>query len=927
VQEFLNLLVSGAVSGAIYSLVAAGLVLSYNATGIFNLGFGAIAYTTAFFYFQLNTGLDWPIVPAALVSVLLFAPLLVLVAVPALAKWIVELLINHTDLGLSLGNNVFITPGVGPSPKKNWILPGDILLDSNQLIVFITAAVCAIGLWALMRHTNLGLRLRAVVDRPELARMRAVDPARSSAIAWMLGTGLAGLAGVVGAPVFNSLDSATYTLIMFVAVAAAVVGGLRSIPIAFAGGLALGVLQNLVTRYATFAADIRGFNAAVPFVVLFIGLIVASRDRGRRAGSVSDDPPPPDITAVMPLWRRVLPLYIGLAVVGLFACLVLGDFWLGLTVRGLAFGLVFLSFVIVTGMGGMVSLAQAAFVTASALTTGLLINRYDVPFVIAVLGGIAVAVALGALVALPALRLGGLPLALSTLALAFVGERVLFNWSWFRNQQEGWAINRPELGPLDLGSDRQLAVFLLVLIALVAVVIINIQRSQSGRAIAAVRSAEAAAATSGVSPTSVKLMLFMLSASVAALGGAMVATFDQRATDSAFPAVIGLVWLATVVLWGVRRPAAAVIAGLSVTLFPALLTNGFTLPSFLGSASWSGTTSAFIPDILFGLGAIQMAKDPDGILSLMFAGRARRQARREQEEAAALQAAEEQAIAAEIDSHERAMEARGVVHAAPAAVTDDLDLSSAMLRMSDLRAGYGDVPVLFGVDLALLPGSITALVGANGAGKSTLCNVIGGLVPVTSGRVELAGDDVTRLPAHLRARRDLVVVPESRGVFPSLTVDDNLSMWLHTAAERDQVYERFGALAERRSTAAGNLSGGEQQLLSLAPILVRPPKVLVVDEPTLGLAPLVVERLLGLFEELRASGVALLLVEEKAKAVLGVADRVTFFELGHVLWSGPRADVDDALLAETYLGSAAPASAKAAAPASVPAPAPGPVVP
>jgi ABC-type branched-subunit amino acid transport system ATPase component len=148
-----------------------------------------------------------------------------------------------------------------------------------------------------------------------------------------------------------------------------------------------------------------------------------------------------------------------------------------------------------------------------------------------------------------------------------------------------------------------------------------------------------------------------------------------------------------------------------------------------------------------------------------------------------------------------------------------------------------------------------------------------------------------------------VLAPEARGIFPGLTVRENLQMWLPTAARREEVFDRFAILGQRQGQPAGNLSGGEQQILTLAPLLVEPPDVLVADEPSLGLAPLIVEQIMSLFVELRRAGCALLLVEEKARDVLAIADTVAFLSLGRVTWVGPRAEVDEHRVAEAYLGS------------------------
>jgi ABC-type branched-subunit amino acid transport system ATPase component len=196
-----------------------------------------------------------------------------------------------------------------------------------------------------------------------------------------------------------------------------------------------------------------------------------------------------------------------------------------------------------------------------------------------------------------------------------------------------------------------------------------------------------------------------------------------------------------------------------------------------------------------------------------------------------------------------------------------------------------------------------ALLGANGAGKSTLCNVASGLIFPREGQVLLAGDDVAALPPYERVRRGMLVVPEARGIFPGLTVEENLRLALRESALRDRAYTRFPILADRRSQRAGSLSGGEQQMLSLAPALANPPKVFIADEPTLGLAPLAADEVLRALRELRELGSAIMLVEEKAHAVLALADMVAFMELGRITWSGPRDEVDEERLAASYLGT------------------------
>ncbi|HEY4332972.1 MAG TPA: ABC transporter permease, partial [Ilumatobacteraceae bacterium] len=603
-ELFLTLFVSGAVTGAIYSLVASGLTLSYSATGIFNFAYGGVAFASAYLFYEFNTALGWHIVPSALLVTLVFAPLLglllnvavfrhlarasesakivacigLLLAIPALTQWIMDGIIDtfHVEhlAPSSVVLGVGFPSGIGPVPAKSWHL-GKIPFNSNQMAVFASALVCAAALWYLMRRTPLGLRMRAVVDRASLARIRGVDDGATSRYAWMIGTMLAALAGVVGAPILGVISTDTWIGVTFAAAAAAMIGGLRSVPLAFVGGMLLGVAQNMVAGYAKFATSIPGFNSSVPTLLLLISLVVLGRDRGRRAGSSTEERLPPDYLAFLPRWRRTLPWTIAIAFLVLFILVLSNTFWAGVMAQGLALSLVFISFVVVTGMGGMVSLAQATLVTAAGLGTGVLFQRYHLPLLVAAAFGVLIAVVLGLVVALPALRLGGLQLALATLALAILGENVLFQWKFLSNSAYGWIIPRPKIGGLNLSNNRTMAVSLLVVVLVVILLIHNLQRSPWGRSIAAVRSSEVGASTSGISALRVKLALFALSAAIAGIGGIAYASFQTSAGSTTAPAATGYLWLATVVLFGLRRPIVAAWAGLAAAMTPVIIRSGF----------------------------------------------------------------------------------------------------------------------------------------------------------------------------------------------------------------------------------------------------------------------------------------------------------------------------------------------------------------
>ncbi|GAA2772986.1 ABC transporter permease subunit [Streptomyces showdoensis] len=885
--DLLGFVLSGLVSGALYALLATGLVLSSAASGLFNFAHGATAYLCALAFHELHSGFGRPAVPTALVLVLVVAPGLgwaldrlmfrklarvgetaqitatigLLVALPAAGLWAVELL-ERAGAPVRPAENQFGLPGVGPSPAVSWqpfegLGIDGVGVDSDQLITWVVTAAVAAGLWVLLRHTRLGLRLRAAVDNRSLAELRGVDADRLSSVAWMLSSALAGLAGVLATPLLG-LSAHDYTLFLFVSATAAVLGRFASVPLAFAGGLALGVVQNLVAGYASFAEGLTGFRTAVPFLILFAGLVLLAR-RERAAGTAAADPPPDDRLAGLGQLRRWGPW----AVAGALLCAafytVTTPFWSGILAQGLAIGLVFLSFAVVTGLGAMVSLAQATFVTSAALVAGLLMSR-GWPFAAAALAGTAVAALLGAVVALPALRLGGRSLALATLALAFLADQVLFQFGWLRNGDTGWEIPRPVLGPLDLSDDRAMGVALVLLSAAGVAGLTRLRNSRRGRAMLAVRSAPAAAAASGVSVVRTKLLVFTLSAAIAGFGGVLYASYNTRITATDFPAMTGLVWLAVVVAAGVRRPQYAVLAGLVFAVAPQLLAAYVT-------------DSAHLPVVLFGLAGLALANDPDGYAAAVPARWAARRAK------------------------SSARPEAGPGPAAPAPPRP------GALELTGVRAGYtGGADVLHGVDLLVRPGEIVAVLGANGAGKSTLCRVAGGLLAARDGAVRVDGAEARGDSAVARARRGVRLAPEGRGIFAGLSIEENLALQLPDAADREAVYARFPALAARRTVPAGSLSGGEQQLLALAPLLQRPPAVLVADEPSLGLAPRIVDEVFRLLAELRTRGTALLLVEEKAAEALGLADTVAYLAEGRIVWCGPRAEADADRLADAYLG-------------------------
>jgi branched-chain amino acid transport system ATP-binding protein len=237
-----------------------------------------------------------------------------------------------------------------------------------------------------------------------------------------------------------------------------------------------------------------------------------------------------------------------------------------------------------------------------------------------------------------------------------------------------------------------------------------------------------------------------------------------------------------------------------------------------------------------------------------------------------------------------------------------------MLKVRGLDVFYGPIRALRGIDLDVAAGEIVALIGANGAGKTTTVRAIAGLLPYR-GEISYDGKQLTPNSAERNLRAGIALVPEGRGILGRMTVEDNLLMGMHARRDRtaaladlESMYGRFGILRERRSTLASLLSGGEQQMLAIARALLSRPRLLLLDEPSLGLAPKITDFVFSLVRDLRKDGMTVLLVEQKARQTLKIADRAYLLETGRVVRSGSAAELsDEALISATFLGAAGPA--------------------
>lgn len=607
--DFRSLMVLSLASAALYAVAASGLVVTYTTSGIFNFAHGAVAMITAFVYWQLSSPEAWglPVWLSLVLALFVFAPGLGYLIDKVLMRRLhdatpITRIVVPIGLLVAL---IQIATIIWPPGEVNATLPrffngrsvtlAGVAVEYHQLVVFGAAIAVAIGLRLLLYRTRIGVAMRAVVDSRDLAALNGVSPDLVSGMAWALGCSLAGLAGILIAPILN-LDQVQLTLLVINAYAAAMVGRLRSLPLTVVGALILGVARESVSRYSS---DLPSWITVdtVPAIMLFVVLLVVPQDKASLFGQRKDRGQVPD-----PGWRAVAVA----SAVLVAAAFVVPTFSQGSVLRsigyGVALGIVALSLVPLTGYAGQISLAPLAFAGLGAVVMYKWGSDGNPLALVAVVG---ICAAVGALVALPALRLKGLYLALSTFAFALFCEKAVF--TSVNRFSDGSATYRGlHLGGLRAeGGTRANLVLMATAFVLLGAMVTYLRRSAFGRRLQAMKDSPAACATLGLDLTRLKVEVFALSAAIAGIGGALLGGWRGRVGTEQFSllqgALPGLPLVLLAVVGGIAAVAGALLGGLLLAVFPLV---GDAVPSLQNLMA-----------ILPGLAGISLATNPDGAIA------------------------------------------------------------------------------------------------------------------------------------------------------------------------------------------------------------------------------------------------------------------------------------------------------------------------
>ena len=909
-QEILLFILLGLGSGALIAGIALAVVLSYRGSGIINLSTGAIAMLGGYAFWALNAG-RLATLPTA---VALPLSLLFVLAVGAITEFAVYRPLRNSSplakLVSSLGvlliaqSAMILAFGVTPQPEPG-ILPTSVVhifgavVPIDRFILTGIVIVAAAGLGALYKWTRFGLATRAASENEAAAMLSGLSPNVISLVNTLLAALLAGALGILAASI-TQLDPQTLPLQIIPALAAALIASFTSFGIAVAASFGIGIMDSLIQYASAQSWFPQSGGVSLPGVtdLLAFGIIVVvlfwrgSRIPGR--GEIVERRLPE-----APRPQHLVRTGLICALVGAVLLIVFPFDFREALINTLIGALMALSLVVVTGFVGQISVIQLALAGAAGFTISHMAVNFGITFPVAALAGIAVAVVIGLITAISAVRVRGVSLSVVTLAGAVAIENFGFVNSTWGGGLAGSPVPEPRWFGLDLGpnapfrgidGNQPSPVFgwvALICCVLLMVAVGYIRRGKLGQRMLAVRSNERAAAAAAINPRTVKLYAFGIAAGIAGVGGVLYAYNFGSVSADRFDAVTALSLIAFAYVGGITLITGALFAGLlsAQALIPYALDKWFGL---------NGNWFLLVGGVLL---IFTLLANPEGVAGDFY----RRTHKRPVLHAPTVSAA---AGATAVAAGQAG---------APRPARADLAGRPAVFRVAGLAVTFGGVHALSDVSLEVREGELVGLIGPNGAGKTTLVDAASGFVAST-GRVELGGADLGGLQPYERARRGLARTWQSTELFEDLDVRENLTVASKDGAARDGAVRDQSAaqtLALVGMDWAGQampsqLSMGQRKLVGVARALAARPRLLCLDEPAAGLDTRESRELGACLRGLADQGQSMLLIEHDMGLVLGTCDRVVVLEFGRVIADGPPEVVRaDPRVIAAYLGESA----------------------
>jgi ABC-type branched-subunit amino acid transport system ATPase component/ABC-type branched-subunit amino acid transport system permease subunit len=755
-------------------------------------------------------------------------------------------------------------------------------VGEDQLIIMGVSVGLMLGLFLFLRFSRVGLALRAVVDNPDLVDCCGRSPRALRRLAWIIGCAFAGASGVLLAlaPTFGP-DSSLISRMMVPAFGAAALGFFTSLPLSYVGGLFIGVVASVLTRYLT-AGWLLSLPAAVPVLVLFIALLATpARRLTERWGAA--------LVGIRPPRRQ--PRALVASTLLLFVVLLFVPRWSGFGVNvyttGLVYVVLFLSLGMLVRTSGQVSLCHLGLAAVGATTFAHLSGEGGLPWGLGLLGACAVTAAVGVLVAITAIRLSGVFLALATLAFGFILQQFFYSASFMF----GSSVNIPTPRPSFASTDERFYYLVLAVVAATSVLAVGIGRTWLGRLLRGMSDSPLTLEAQGTTLSVTKLVVFALSAFMAGMAGALLASLDNVASPTAFGADSSLVLVAVLFVLPIAEPWYAIAAALAYYVLPIKL-------DVENSGSWTS--------LIFGAAAVV------AVLLMV------RRASVVTERGAAPKPRRARAPAGDLPI------AQPRRHSANASAAGH-PRSEDGLVLTDISVRFGGVLAVDEVSLSAPVSRITGLIGPNGAGKTTLFNVASGVVRPSGGRVGLGGRDISGLGSAARARHGLGRTFQQPQLFETMTVAEAVALGreaglagrglraqlvpkpgdrLIVTQALDEAVELTG-IAGLLDVPLSQLSNGERRLVELARCLAGEFDVILLDEPSAGLDRAESGRLMDVIRAaVTARSVGILLVEHDMGVVMDLCEHIFVIDFGRLIFEGSPPDVSaSALVRDAYLGT------------------------
>lgn len=588
----LPFIVIGLVSGSVYGLAAMGLVLTYKTTGVFNFAHGAVATGAAYLFFELQSrnGIPWPFALAITVALVagLGAPVMEVVGRQLRRVPVSTQVVATVGLLLAIQGIVVAIFGASAMSFPAYLsertvrFPG-VYVGVSQIIVFIVAGLLAIGLFIFFRRSRAGLSMQAVVDNPDLVGLSGTSPVRVRTIAWAIGLATAALSGVLLGPSVG-LNAPLLTLLVVQAFGAAAVGGFSSLPLVYGGGLVLGVLAAIVTKYGPGHQWLQGVPNSLPFVFLLAVMLLAPRRLAQRS---APSRPPLSMPRAMPPWLRIGGPVVAIALAAVVPELVGAR--LPLYSSGAAYVVLFVSLALLVRTSGQTSLCHAGFAAVGASSFSHLAHGFGLPWGLALLAAGLIAVPVGALVAIPAIRLSGIYLALATFGFGVLLQQLVYRTRFMFGRNGPLPVPRPS------GFDGDVAFYYLILTVsvLCCALVTVLTRQRLGRLLRALADSPVALVAQGVDVNVTRVLVFCISAFLAAIAGALLAALSGSVDVAPFDPFQSLLYLAVLAVAGSGQLRAPVVAAALLAVLPAYLAG-------------SDTVATYEP-VFFGVGALAVA--------------------------------------------------------------------------------------------------------------------------------------------------------------------------------------------------------------------------------------------------------------------------------------------------------------------------------